>query len=141
MTRLGFQAADTTARLVVIDPRTERDAVMLDQIVSYETIVDEGWRWEGSYAHVDFERGRHVTVLEQDWETTDECSIDAGGWAIAEAGYEDDAFDRCAVSWTMTRTPWDPATQRWHGNAETMPRPKRLPARDDEPPIVTTDAR
>jgi hypothetical protein len=139
MTRLGFQAADTTESLVVIDPRTATDAVMLDQTVSYETLVDEAWRWSGSYAHVEFERGRHVTVLEQDWATTDECSMDASGWAVPEARDEDDDswFDPCEVAWTMTRTPWDPATQRWHGKAETMPRPKRLPARD-ELPLATT---
>jgi hypothetical protein len=141
MTRLGFQAAETTAELVVIDPRTVTDAVMLDQTVSYATLVDHAWRWEGSYAHVEFERGRHVTVLEQDWETSNECSIDADGWAVAEARDEDDEFDPCNVEWTMTRTPWDPATQRWRGKAETMPRPKRLPARDGELPAATTDAR
>jgi hypothetical protein len=144
MTRLGFQAAETTTRLVVLDPRTATDAVMLDQTVSYATFVDEGWRLEGSYAHVQFERGRHVSVLEQYWETSDECSIDEGGWAVAEArdeDDEDDAFDPCTVEWTMTRTPWDPATQRWRGKAETMPRPKRLPDRDGELPVATTDAR
>jgi hypothetical protein len=140
MTRLGFQAAETTESLIVIDPRTATDAVMLDQTVSYETLVDDVWRWQGSYAHVEFERGRHVTVLEQDWETTDDCSIDAAGWAVAEAGDEDDAFDPCKVEWTMTRTPWDPATQRWRGKAETMPRPNRLPERDGELPFATTDA-
>lgn len=141
MTRTGFQHADTSARLVVLDPRKASDAVMLEQVVSYHTIVDEAWRWEGSYADVEFKRGRHVTVLEQRWETTEECEHDAAGWAVPDAGDEEDQFAPCAVEWSHTRTPWDPATQRWSGKAEQLPRPKRLPQRDGELPIDVRGAR
>lgn len=71
--------------------------------------------------------GRHLTVLEQKWRTSDECKTDAAGWAVPDAGDEDDTFGPCAVAWTVTRA------------AETLPRPKRLPVRDDELPIATPD--
>lgn len=136
MTRLGFQHANTTARLVVLDPRKADDAVMLEQIVAYATHVDESWHWEGSYAHITFKRGRHVSVLEQDWRTSDDCDVDEAGWAVADPGGEDNTFTACTVDWTVTRTPWDPAGQRWSGKAEELPRPKRLPVRDRELPIA-----
>ena len=135
MTRMGFQRADTTARLVVLDPRKADDAVMLEQVVAYETHVDESWHWEGSYAHVTFKRGGHVTVLEQEWRTSDACEVDGAGWAVADAGGDDETFEPCTVEWTVTRTPWDPARQRWSGKAEALPRPKRLPDRDRELPV------
>lgn len=138
MTRLGFQAADRTSRLVVLDPRKPTDAVMLEQVMSHETLVDEAWRWTGSYAHVDFKPGKHLTVLEQTWSTSDECEVDPSGWAVADA--DDEADADCTVEWSMRRTPWDPAAQRWSGKAEKLPRPKRPPTRDEALPIALPGA-
>lgn len=135
MTRVGFQDANTTARLVVLDPRRADDAEMLEEIVAYETHVDESWQWEGSYAHVAFEPGRHVTVVEQTWNTGDECELDVAGWAVAEPG-DGNELDHCTVDWTVMRTPWDPVRQRWSGKAEILPRPKRPPVRARELPVA-----
>ncbi|MCY1055177.1 hypothetical protein [Nannocystis sp. SCPEA4] len=132
VTRLGFQQADTTERMVVLDPRQAAESVMLEQIVDYKTHVDEAWHWEGSYAHVDFKRGRHVTVLEQRWRTSEACQVDQAGWAVAEEMGEEDAFEPCTVEWTMTRQAWDPAAGRWSGKREELPLPKRLPIRGHE---------
>ncbi len=75
-------------------------------------------------------RGRHVTVIEQEWKTSEKCEIDGAGWAVADEGDEDDSFQPCTVDWTMTRTSWDPARQRWSGKAEALPLPKRMPDRE-----------
>lgn len=135
MTRVGFQDANTTARMVVLDPRGADDAEMLAEIVAYETHVDDSWQWEGSYAHVAFTPGRHVTVVEQTWNTGDACELDAAGWAVAEPGDGND-LNHCTVDWTVTRTPWDPVSQRWSGKAEILPRPKRMPVRARELPVA-----
>lgn len=134
VTRLGFQEAYTTARVVILDPRKADGAEMLEQRLSYETHVDHMWHWEGSYAHVSIAPGRHLTVIEQEWRTSEACEVDAAGWAVAAP--PDDGLEPCSVEWKVHRTAWDPARQRWSGKAERLPVPKRLPLRDGELQVV-----